>query len=218
MKLPIEKTIEKLEIVEKIYDTPVAQRTVEQIREESQCRRECRDNLELSTKQLEDMQEKKGEFGNEYRVVTAAWYMMMLPDTTLDSHLMAPHDASKVAWEFQEREFERRRLEGEKYRTAREDETLFDEEAAKRHPYELTQTRRRHDITVSIPVPAKTKASDVRILVKETSLHVTILTHPLNPVIDGKLFRGPPVDAGGEWHLEANSSRVASCLTSTKKS
>lgn len=219
LKLPIEKTIEKLEIVEKIYETPVAQRTVEQIREESQCRRECRDNLELSTKQLEDMQEKKGEFGNEYRVVTAAWYMMMLPDTTLDSHLMAPHDASKVAWEFQEREFERRRLEGEKYRTAREDETLFDEEAAKRHPYELTQTRRRHDITVSIPVPAKTKASDVRILVKETSLHVTILTHPLSPVIDGKLFREVRrSDAGGEWHLEGEfeSRRVVLDLDKKK--
>ena len=80
--------------------------------EELLLRRECREMLELSTQQLEEMQEKKGEFGNEYRVVTAAWYMMMLPDTDLRSHLMAPHDASKIAWQFQEREYERRRVEG----------------------------------------------------------------------------------------------------------
>ena len=161
----------------------------EQYTEELLLRRECREMLELSTQQLEEMCEKKvrahadaqastqctgrhthphhglatasrpppihpssqGEFGNEYRVVTAAWYMMMLPFTTLRSHLIAPDDASKAAWDFQEREYERRRVMGTKWRTIREDETVFDEERAKSHPYELGQTRRRTEITISIP-------------------------------------------------------------------
>ena len=31
-------------------------------------------------------------------------YMMMLPKTNLKSHMIAPVDASKAAWDFQERE------------------------------------------------------------------------------------------------------------------
>ena len=221
LKLPIDKTLEKLRYIDEIHKTPEAERTVEQHAEEALCRRECREMLELSTKQLEEMQEKKGEFGNEYRVVTAAWYMMMLPDTDLRSHLAAPHDASKVAWEFQEREYERRRVEGDKYRTAREEECLFDEEAAKSHPYEFTQTRRRYELTVTIPVPAKTKASDVRITVKEKSLHVMIQSHPLTPVITGELFREinkSDGGSGGDWHLEGEfeSRRVVLDLDKKK--
>jgi len=222
LKLPMDKTLEKLRLIDKIHETPVEERTVEQYQEEAMARRECRDMLELSTKQLEEMQEKKGEFGNEYRVVTAAWYMMMLPDTTLRSHLMAPHDASKVAWEFQEREFERRRVEGEKYRTAREEETLFDFEAAKLHPYELTQTRQRYELTITIPVPPKTRAADVRVSVKAKTLRVMINGHPLNPVIEGDLFREiyrtDSSGGDGDWHLEGEfeSRRVVIDLDKKK--
>jgi hypothetical protein len=87
--LPIKKTLEKLEEVDAILKTPEAERTVEQCQEEAACRRECREMLELSTQQLEEMMEKKGEFGREYRIVTAAWYMMMLPHTHLGSPLCA---------------------------------------------------------------------------------------------------------------------------------
>ena len=145
----------------------------------------------------------QGEFGNEYRVVTAAWYMMMLPFTTLRSHLIAPDDASKAAWDFQEREYERRRVMGTKWRTIREDETVFDEERAKSHPYELGQTRRRTEITISIPVPPKTKAYDVRVRIKKDYLFVNINTHPLRVVIDGELYKELHVsDSGSEWHVE----------------
>ena len=222
LKLPIEKTLEKLRFIEMLKETPEAERTTKSFQEEAVARRECREMLELSTQQLEEMCEKKGEFGNEYRVVTAGWYMMMLPDTNLKSHLVAPHDASKIAWEFQEREFERRRVEGEKYRTAREEETLFDAEAAMAHPYELTQTIRRYDMEVTIPVPAKTRAADVRIQVKAKRLTVYIATHPLSPVIDGELFReihrGEGASSGGEWHLEGEfeSRRLVLDLEKTK--
>lgn len=177
--------------------------TEEQRTEELLLRRECREMLELSTQQLEEMSEKKGEFGNEYRVVAAAWYMMMLPKTTLRSPLVAPDDASKAAWEFQEREYERRRVEGTKWRLAREDETLFDEELARRHPYELTQTRRRHEISITIPVPAKTRACDVRVKIQEQHLRIAITTHPLHLVIDDDLYKPIHVSgSGGEWHVE----------------
>jgi hypothetical protein len=204
LALPIDKTLKQLQRIDEICTVPEAERTDKQYREEAALRRECREFLELSTKQLEEMHESKGEFGHEYRVVTAAWYMMMLPDTTLSSHLMAPDDASKVAWDFQEREYERRRVEGQKYRTAREDECLFDEDRARRIPYELVQTKRRFEFTVNIPVPAKTRAADVRVTLKEKLLRVVVNTHPLQPVIDGEPFR--PLhkgdEAGCEWHLE----------------
>lgn len=177
--------------------------TDEQIMEERLLRRECREMLELSTQQLEEMSEKKGEFGNEYRVVTAGWYMMMLPSTTLRSPLVAPDDASKAAWEWMEFEYERRRVEGDRWRTAREDETLFDEELARTHPYELMQTRRRYEMTITIPVPAKTRACDVRIKIEKRRLKVTVSGHPLLSVIDGELFLPVHVSgSGGEWHVE----------------
>ena len=88
-----------------------------------------------------------------------------------------------------EREYERRRVEGDKWRTAREDETLFDEEAAKRHPYELTQTRQRCEMTVTIPVPAKTRACHVRVKIQKQHLSVGISTHPLGQLIHGELFK-----------------------------
>ena len=205
LALPIDRCLEKLHEIDEIHKTPKAERTDAQHQEEAMCRRECRVSLELSTQQLEDMNEKKGEFGNEYRVVTAAWYMMMMPETTLRSHLMAPTDASKAAWEWQEQEFERRRVEGEKYRTAREDETLFDEEAARIHPYEMTQTRHRHEITVTIPVPARTRPTDVRVTLSKTHMSVTVTGHPLRPVIDGAFFREvskSDSSDGSYWHLE----------------
>ena len=94
--------------------------------------------------------------------------------------------------------------QGTRWRTAREDECLFDEEAAKRHPYELTQTRRRcalrhrrtptlhaaprspppppptarlvrYEIEVTIPVPPKTRACDVRIKIQKEHLRVTVV-------------------------------------------
>jgi hypothetical protein len=116
---------------------------------------------------------------------------------------MAPDDASKAAWEFQEREYERRRVEGEKWRTAREDEVVFDAAKAVLQPYEFGQTRRRYEFTVTIPVPPKTKAFDVRVKVTETHLRVAINTHPLHTVIDGELYKeiNKPTD-GGSWHLE----------------
>ena len=83
--------------------------------------------------------------------------MMMLPHTMKRSPLICPDDASKAAWEFMDREYERRRVEGDKWRTARQSECVFDEEAARRHPYQLTQTIRRNELTITIPVPAKTK-------------------------------------------------------------
>ena len=46
-----------------------------------ECRRECRQMLELSTSQLEEMMEKKGTFGREYRIVAAAWYETKMPPT-----------------------------------------------------------------------------------------------------------------------------------------
>ena len=207
LALPIDKCLEKLREIDEIWKaTPnEADRTDAQIKQEAMCRRECRDSLELSTQQLEEMMESKGEFGNEYRVVTAAWYMMMMPSTHLRSHLVAPTDASKAAWEFQEREFERRRVEGEKYRTARENETLFDEERARSHPYELTQTRLRYELTITIPVPARTRANDVRVSMSETHLSVMVTGHPLNPVIDGALYRKVEKhdpSTGCAWHVE----------------
>ena len=177
--------------------TAPATLTDEQILEERLLRRECREMLELSTQQLEEMSEKKGEFGNEYRVVTAGWYMMMLPSTTLRSPLVAPDDASKAAWEWMEFEYERRRVEGDRWRTAREDETLFDEELARTHPYELMQTRRRYEMTITIPVPAKTRACDVRIKIEKRRLKVTVSGHPLLSVIDGELFLPVHVSGSG---------------------
>jgi hypothetical protein len=89
LALPISKTIEKLKEVADIRLTPKEERTDAQCQAEAQARRECREMLELSTAQLEEMMEKKGEFGREYRIVTAAWYMMMMPDTHLGSPLCA---------------------------------------------------------------------------------------------------------------------------------
>ena len=203
LALPINKTLEKLRIVEHIRLIRDADRTDEQCQLEANARRECREMLELSTNQLEEMMEKKGEFGREYRIVTAAWYMMMMPSTHLGSPLMAPDDASKAAWEFNEAEYERRRVEGQKWRTAREDEVIFDLEKAKLHPYQFGQTRRRYEFTVTIPVPAKTRAADVRVKTSKTHLRVMVITHPLQPVIDDELFdEVRPSEVGGEWHLE----------------
>lgn len=203
LALPISKTLEKLEIIKQIWATPEAERTEEQVDEEAACRRECREMLELSTNQLEDMMERKGEFGREYRIVTAAWYMMMMPETHLRSPLMAPVDASKAAWEFKEREYERRRVEGAKWRNAREDETIFDAEYAAVHPFEFGQTRRRYEFTVTVPVPAKTMPGDVRVTVSQTALRIMVAGHPLNPVIDGETFREMHrSDTACDWHLE----------------
>ena len=50
------------------------------------------------TLQLEEMHEKKGEFGHEFRIVTAGWYMMLLPhphplwDPTSPRAMMTWHD------------------------------------------------------------------------------------------------------------------------------
>ena len=187
--LPMNKCYEKLERCAELRAIPAEERTEEHTEEEEECRRECRSVLELSVAQLEEMQEKKGEFGNEYRVVTAAWYMMMLPDTGLDTPLMAPDDASKAAWEFQQREYERRRVEGAMWRKRREAETHFDEEQALLHPYELTQTKRRHEIEITIPVPAGTKPRDVHAKVSDDAIWVHIGTHPLQPVIHGRFYR-----------------------------
>ena len=203
LALPINKTLEKLRAIAHIWQTPEPERTDEQQQAEAAMRRECREMLELSTNQLEEMMEKKSEFGREYRIVTAAWYMMMLPRTHLDSPLMAPDDASKAAWAFNEGEYERRRVEGQKWRTAREDEVVFDVERATRQPYEFGQTRRRYEFTVTIPVPAKTRPADVRVKTTKTRLRVLVTTHPLQTVIDGDLYRPVrPSDSGGEWHLE----------------
>jgi len=203
LALPINKTLEHLREIAELHKTPEADRSDEHINKEARLRRDCREMLELSTKQLEEMQEKKGEFGHEFRVVTAAWYMMMMPDTTLKSHLMAPVDASKAAWTWLEEEAERRRIAGHKWRTAREDECLFDEEAARRHLYELTQTRRRHELTITVPVPAKTRPSDVRFTLKGRMIRLTISTHPLLTVLDGELLAGvETTNDGGHWHCE----------------
>ena len=113
LALPISSTLEELEKLEEIRATPLEERTDEQKHKEACIRRQCREYLELSTQQLEEMQEKKGEFGHEYRAVSAGWYMMMLPDTHLETPMMAPVDASKAAWEWMEREYERRRVEGD---------------------------------------------------------------------------------------------------------
>jgi len=94
LALPITKTLEKLRLISAIWDTPEEERSDAQRQEEADMRRECREMLELSTQQLEDMMEKKGEFGREYRIVTAGWYMLMLPKTHLGSPLLAPDDAS----------------------------------------------------------------------------------------------------------------------------
>ena len=175
----------------------------DQRQEEALLRRECRELLELSTAQLEEMHEKKGEFGQAYRVVAAAWYMMMLPSTTLRSPLIAPDDASKAAWDAMEKEYERRRVEGTRWRTAREDETVFDDEAARRHPYEMTQTRRRHELTITVPVPARTRACDVRVSLQKRQLRITVATHPLSPVVAGELYSAIRAsESGGDWHLE----------------
>ena len=206
LALPITKTLEKLGVIDGIWQTTPdpEQRTEEQLDEEARCRRECREMLELSTNQLEDMMEKKGEFGREYRIVTAGWYMMMLPTTCLRSPLMAPNDASKAAWEFNEKEYERRRAEGTKWRAQREDEAVFDVAHAAHHPYQLTQTRRRLELTITVPVPAKTRPADVRVKTTESHLRVSVVNHPLQPaVIDGDFcYPVRKSDTGGEWHLE----------------
>lgn len=166
LALPIDKALEKLRAIESIWEsTPDPQRrTEEEEREEAESRRECRQMLELSTNQLEEMMEKKGEFGREYRIVAAAWYMMMLPTTRLDTPLMAPDDASKAAWEFNEKEYERRRAEGTRWRAAREDEVFFDDERARTHPFQFTQQGRRSDITVSVRPPPGAHQPDSRLL------------------------------------------------------
>jgi hypothetical protein len=202
LALPVSKTIEKLTECGRIRAIPEAERTEDDRELEAECRRECRAVLELSTRQLEEMHDKKGEFGNEYRVVTAAWYMCMLPNTLFDTPLMAPNDASKAAWKFQEEEHERRRVAGDKWRKQREDETIFDVEQARQHPYELTQTKRRTEITITIPVPAKTLAKDVRAKVTEETIYVTVTDHPLHPILDGHFYRKLHHKGPTEWHLE----------------
>ena len=70
-------------------------------------------------------------------------------------------------------------------------------------PYEMGQTRQRYDFTIHVPVPAKTKAGDCRVKIKEKTLKVLIATHPLQPVIDGELYKEIHVSGSGcEWHLE----------------
>ena len=203
LALPIDKTLEKLRVSNSIMQTPKEERTDEQQEEDAAARKECRVMLELSTQQLEEMMEKKGEFGREYRIVTAAWYMMMMDSTHLNTPLMAPEDASKAAWAFNEQEYERRKVEGQKWRTAREDEVVFDADRAMRQPYQFGQTRRRYEFTVTIPVPPKTRASMVRVKVTKTHLRVHVTTHPLGLVIDGDTYGElRPSDTGGEWHLE----------------
>lgn len=73
LALPIDKTLEHLRAIDVLHETPEPDRSDEDVNKEAHLRRSCREMLELSTKQLEEMQEKKGEFGHEYRVVTAAW-------------------------------------------------------------------------------------------------------------------------------------------------
>ena len=97
LALPIDKCLEKLRRIDALYagaepdleyieemstriDTGIAKEVTDAPQsklgesghqEDLLLRRECREMLELSTQQLEEMQEKKGEFGNEYRVVRA---------------------------------------------------------------------------------------------------------------------------------------------------
>lgn len=214
LALPITKTIEKLTLVEKLYAKPAYEGgppcgpdglSEEDQEAEADARRECRAVLELSVAQLEEMQEKKGEFGNEYRVVVAAWYMLMLPWTRLSSPLMAPVDASKTAWEFQEGEYERRRVEGAARRKQREEAAVFDVEAAKLHPYEFVQTKRRYEMTLHIPIPAKTQSKDVRVTSDKHRLRVVVAQHPLCPIIDGAFYREVHASEGSEpccWHID----------------
>ena len=97
-------------------------------------------------------------------LIEGLWYMLMLPDTRLGTPLMAPNDASKAAWEFNEKEYERRRAEGTRWRAAREDEVFFDDERARTHPFQFTQQGRRSDITVSVRPPPGAHQPDSRLL------------------------------------------------------
>ena len=95
LALPIEKALEKLRAIDAICQSAPdpQQRTEEQQREEAECRRECRQMLELSTSQLEEMMEKKGTFGREYRIVAAAWYETKMPPTRSPRLRWRPDDS-----------------------------------------------------------------------------------------------------------------------------
>ena len=128
LALPIDKCLEKLREIDEIWKaTPnEADRTDAQIKQEAMCRRECRDSLELSTQQLEEMMESKGEFGTSI-ASSPPWYMMM----TLDAPPLPPRRSDgrlqgRVGVPGARVRAAARR--GREVRTARENETLFDEE------------------------------------------------------------------------------------------
>ena len=61
----------------------------------------------------------------------------------------------------------------------------------------------QHGITVTIPVPAKTKSKDVRVSMQEGSVSVIVVGHPLNQIMSGELFAEIDTTCS-EWHLEGD--------------
>ncbi|KAL1511340.1 hypothetical protein AB1Y20_006143 [Prymnesium parvum] len=206
--MPMESSIEKLHQLEDERDEDKARAI----------RKEIRSYLELSVKQLEEMIEK-GNFHNEYRIVVSAWYMMMLPSTKLGTPLLPPQEAQRAAWDWEERDIEYRRQKGAVWRAAREDASVFDIESAVAEPFTFTQVQpasHTTGMTVTVRVPPKTKAKDVRATVEEQFLQVVVVGHPLTPVISGKLF--DKVDTSlSEWHLEGEFEDRILCVELEKK-
>merc|ERR1711920_242479 len=63
------------------------------------------------------------------------------------------------------------------------------------------------DVTVKVAVPAETKASDVRVVFKESSLIVAVRGHALQPTVcEGELSGGIDPDACG-WTLEGSGEK-----------
>ena len=189
LALPIDESLAKLRLLDGAVDPAEA----------LAMRRDVRAMLQLSMQQLEEMV-TKGHFNNEYRAVVAAWHMMQLPETSLRSPLLSPQDAQRAATRWLEADLARRSAEGARWRASKEAAAAFDRERAAAEPYAFEQSG-THELTLTVPVPARTRPRDVRVTIKAESLHVTVAGHPAHPLVDGKLEHA--VDpSGSTWHLE----------------
>mmetsp|Transcript_48822 Transcript_48822/g.126712 ORF Transcript_48822/g.126712 Transcript_48822/m.126712 type:complete len:266 (+) Transcript_48822:68-865(+) len=71
-------------------------------------------------------------------------------------------------------------------------------------PWLFEERQDKTDVTVTIAVPAETKASDVRVVFKETHLLVAVQGHALQPTVcEGELAGGIDPDSCG-WTLEGS--------------
>ena len=106
---------------------------------------------------------------------------------------------------------------GAELEAAQAERKLAEAQLRELKPYSLEQVANKAELTVKIPVPAETKARDVKVKLLPETLSVAVAGHAKQPTVVGGALEHQIDAEASQWHLEGSGDKRTLVLDLEKR-